>query len=176
MAKKITALDETTTISDEDLVPIVQGNDTKYTEVGNLSPTPKYCKATTTTDQTADTNYFVVLNDFRINTGNFTFQDGGIRIPAGINHIRLSGSVFLNNFPGGTNYLWTKIYRVRGQTSDHISGALNNSTATFISSSVPEVITNVQEGDIIKIMADSPRGGTIRVYGPNTWLMVEKID
>lgn len=138
--------------------------------------TPIYCKATITTTPTASSNYYVPLNDFRINTGNFTFQDGGIKIPSGITHVRISGSVFLNNFPGGTNYLWTKIYRVRGTTTDHISGSLNNSTASFISASVPEVITNVQEGDIIKLMADSPNGGKIRAYGPNTWLMVEKID
>lgn len=138
--------------------------------------TPIYCKATITTQPTVATNYYVPLNDFRINTGGFTLQDGGIKIPAGINHIRMSGSVFLNNFPGGQNYLWAKIYRVRGTTTDHISGSINNSTASFISSSVPEVITNVEEGDIIKLMADSPNGGQIRAYGPNTWLMVEKVD
>ena len=103
-------------------------------------------------------------------------ENGGIKIPSGINHVRISGSVFLNNFPGGQNYLWTKIYRRRGSTDDFISGVINNSTNTFISSSVPEVITNVQEGDIIRLMADSPNGGKIRAYATNTWLMVEKVD
>lgn len=174
---KISELTTTNTINDEDLIPIVQEEETKSATIGQILYSNKiYCKATVTTEQTASTNYYVVLNSFNVNTGDFTFQDGGIRIPAGINHIRMSGSVFLNNFPGGTNYLWAKIYRVRGTITDHISGSLNNSTATFISASVPEVITNVQEGDIIKIMADSPRGGTIRTYGPNTWLMIEKID
>lgn len=138
--------------------------------------TPIYCKATITNTPTASTNYYVPLNSIGITTGQFSLESGGIKIPSGINHVRISGSVFLNNFPGGTNYLWAKIYRVRGTITDHISGSLNNSTATFISSSVPEVITNVQEGDIIKLMADSPNGGTIRAYGSNTWLMVEKID
>ena len=158
-----------------DLVSAINENQGNI-EALDEKTTPVYCKATITTQPTVATNYYVPLNDFRINTGNFTFQDGGIKIPAGINHIRISGSVFLNNFPGGANYLWTKIYRVRGTTTDHISGSINNSTASFISSSVPEVITNVEEGDIIKLMADSPNGGQIRAYGPNTWLMVEKVD
>ena len=163
------------TVEKNDLVSAINENQGNI-EALDEKTTPIYCKATITTTPTAATNYYVPLNDFRINTGNFTFQDGGIKIPSGITHVRISGSVFLNNFPGGTNYLWTKIYRVRGTTTDHISGSLSNSTATFISASVPEVITNVEEGDIIKLMADSPNGGTIRAYGPNTWLMVEKID
>lgn len=152
--------------------------DSNMNEIKNAvnSLEAQYCIGTITTQPTVETNYYVPLNDFDINTGNFTFQDGGIKIPSGINHIKVSGSVFLNNFPGGTNYLWAKIYRVRGATNDLISGSLNNSTASFISASVPEVITNVQENDIIKLMADSPNGGTIRMHGSNTWLMVEKID
>ena len=138
--------------------------------------TPMYCRATITTEPTVTTNYYVTLNNIGINTGEFTLENGGIKIPSGINHVRISGSVFLNNFPGGQNYLWTKIYRRRGSTDDFISGVINNSTNTFISSSVPEVITNVQEGDIIRLMADSPNGGKIRAYATNTWLMVEKVD
>lgn len=36
MAKKITALNETTTISDEDLIPIVQNNETKIVSLVNM--------------------------------------------------------------------------------------------------------------------------------------------
>lgn len=138
--------------------------------------TPMYCRATITTEPTVTANYYITLNSIGINTGEFTLENGGIKIPSGINHIRISGSVFLNYFPGGTNYLWAKIYRVRGTTSNQVIGSINNSTSTFISASVPEVIIDVQEGDIIKLMADSPSGGTIRSNAINTWLMVEKID
>lgn len=138
--------------------------------------TPMYCRATITTEPTVTTNYYITLNSIGTTTGEFSLESGGIKIPSGINHIRVSGNVFLNNFPGGTNYLWSKIYRKRGTTYDFISGVINNSTASFISSPVPEVITNVQEGDVILLMADSPNGGTIRAYATNTWLMVEKVD
>ena len=44
-----------------------------------------------------------------------------------------------------------------------------------MSSSVPTRIIDVQEGDIIKIMADSGTGGTIRPWSENTWLCVERV-
>lgn len=172
---KISELNTTTSVNDEDLIPIVQSEETKSITISDFM-SRKYCRATITSEPTVTTNYYITLNSIVINTGEFTLENGGIKIPSGINHVRISGSVFLNNFPGGQNYLWAKIYRKRGSTEDFISGAINNSTNTFISSTIPEVITNVQEGDIIKLMADSPNGGKVRSYATNTWLMVEKVD
>lgn len=163
------------TVEKNDLVSAINENQGNI-EALDEKTTPMYCKATITTEVTSGSNYYVPLNDMVRLVGDFTLQDGGIRIPSGINHIKINGSVFLNNFPGGTNYLWTKIYRQRGTVSDMIGGVLSNSTATFVSACVPEVITNVQEGDIIKLMADSPNGGKVRPYNTNTWLYVEKVD
>ena len=176
MAKKITALDETTTINDENLVPIVQGNETKYVKVGTLSPTPMYCVATITTSPTISSNYYVPLNLISKINGDFSLQDGGIKIPSGVNHIRVSGSVFINNWPGGTNYLWGRIYRTRGTQNGAISGSITGTPSAYLSAPIPSSIIDVQEGDIIKLMADSGSGGTIRGYTENTWLMIEKID
>lgn len=163
------------TVEKNDLVSAINENQGNI-EALDEKTTPMYCRATITTEPTVTTNYYITLNSIGTTTGEFSLESGGIKIPSGINHVRISGSVFLNNFPGGQNYLWAKIYRKRGTTEDFISGAINNSTNTFISSTIPEVITNVEEGDIIKLMADSPNGGKVRSYATNTWLMVEKVD
>ena len=178
---KISELNQVSSLDGNEIIPLVSDNETKQASVDQIasytnSTIAKYCRATITTEPTVTTNYYITLDSIGTNTGEFTLENGGIKIPSGINHVRLSGSVFLNNFPGGTNYLWSKIYRKRGTTYDFISGVINNSTASFISAPIPEVITNVQEGDIIKLMADSPNGGKVRSYATNTWLMVEKVD
>ena len=138
--------------------------------------TPKYCIATITTTPTISSNYYVPLDLISKINGDFSLQDGGIKIPSGVNHIRVSGSVFINSWPGGASYLWARIYRTRGTQNGPISGSINGSPSSYISGSVPSSIIDVQEGDIIKLMADSGSGGTIRGYTENTWLMVEKID
>ena len=136
---------------------------------------PKYCVATITTAPTISSNYYVPLNSTPINEGYITLQNGGIKIPSGINRIRVSGSVFIDNWTAGIAYLWVKIYRIRGTDEFPISSSINGSPSSFMSSSVPTRIIDVQEGDIIKLMADSGAGGNIRPGAENTWLCVEKI-
>ena len=136
---------------------------------------PQYCVATITTAPTISSNYYVPLDATPINEGYFTLQNGGIRIHSGINRIRVSGSVFIDNWPAGAAYLWVRIFRIRGTQEVPISGSINGSPSAYMSSSVPTRIIDVQEGDIIKIMADSGAGGTIRPWSENTWLCVEKI-
>ena len=136
---------------------------------------PKYCVATITTTPTVSSNYYVPLDSTPINEGYFTLQNGGIKIPSGINRIRVSGSVFINDWPAGASYMWVIISRIRGTQVHYISSSINGSPSAYMSSSVPSTIIDVQEGDIIKIMADSGTGGTIRAGAGNTWLCVEKI-
>lgn len=136
----------------------------------------QWCVATITTSPTISSNYYVPLNLISKKNGDFSLQDGGIKIPTGVNHIKVSGNVFINNWPGGTNYLWARIYRTRGTQNGAISGSITGTPSAYLSAPIPSSIIDVQEGDIIKLMADSGSGGTIREYTDNTWLMVEKID
>lgn len=179
---KISELSSVQTITGADIIPVVSNNETKNatisqvaTYTNGLLPTPKYCVATITTAPTISSNYYVPLNSTPINEGYFTLQDGGIKIHSGINRIRVSGNVFVDGWPGGISYLWTKIYRIRGTQEHFISGGINGTPSAYISSSVPLTIIDVQEGDIIKIMADSGSGGNVRPGAENTWLCVEKI-
>jgi len=163
------------TVEKNNLVSAINENQGNI-EALDEKTTPKYCVATITTSPTISSNYYVPLNLIPIKKGDFSLQDGGIKIPSGVNHIRVSGSVFIDGWSGGDDYLWARIFRIRGTQNSHILGSLNGSTSGFISSSVPSSIVDVQEGDIIKLMADSVSGGTIRGNADNTWLCIEKID
>lgn len=138
--------------------------------VNNMEPS--WCVATITTKPTVSSEYFVPLNFIHTKQGNFTLQDGGIRIGSGINHIRVSACVFVENFYGGDAFLWARVYK----NNNMISTMLNSGGASYLSAGVPITITSVSEGDIIKLMADSGQGGTLRDTAINTWLCVEKID
>ena len=179
---KISELSSVQSIAGTDIIPVVSNDETKNatisqvaTYTNGLLPTPKYCVATITTAPTISSNYYVPLDTTPINEGYFTLQNGGIKIPSGITRIRVSGSVFVDNWPAGASYLWVRIIRERGAQEVSISGSINGSPSAYMSSSVPTRIIDVQEGDIIKIMADSGTGGTIRPWSENTWLCVEKI-
>ena len=75
----------------------------------NSAITPMYCKATTTTATSVTLGSNVELDDISSQTGEFTLQNNGIKIPSGINHIRVAGSVFLDDFSANGEYLWAKI-------------------------------------------------------------------
>ena len=167
-------LEELETEDKTDIVSAINENQGNI-EALDEKTTPKYCVATITTAPTISSNYYVPLDTTPINEGYFTLQDGGIRIHSGINRIRVSGSVFIDNWPAGIAYLWVKIIRKRGAQEISISGSINGSPSAYMSSSVPTRIIDVQEGDIIKLMADSGAGGNIRAGAENTWLCVEKI-
>ena len=179
---KISELSSVQNITGTDIIPVVSNDETKNatisqvaTYTNGLLPTPKYCVATITTAPTVSSNYYVPLDSTPINEGYFTLQNNGIKIPSGINRIRVSGSVFIDNWPAGASYMWVIISRIRGTQVHYISSSINGSPSAYMSGSVPSTIIDVQEGDIIKIMADSGTGGTIRPGAGNTWLCVEKI-
>ena len=171
------SIPEVNKVTADNMNEIKNGVNSLETSVDTLEArtAPKYCVATITTAPTISSNYYVPLDSTPINVVYFTLQNGGIKINSGINRIRVSGSVFIDNWPAGTAYLWAKIYRIRGTEEHPISSSINGSPSAFISSSVPSRIIDVQEGDIIKLMADSGAGGNIRPWTENTWLCVEKI-
>ena len=171
------SIPEVNKVTADNMNEIKNGVNSLETSVDALETrtTIKYCVATITTAPTISSNYYVPLDATPINEGYFALQNGGIKIPSGINRIRVSGSVFVDNWPAGASYLWVKIFRIRGTQEVHISGSINGSPSAYMSSSVPTRIIDVQEGDIIKIMADSGSGGNIRPWSENTWLCVERV-
>lgn len=133
---------------------------------------PQYCHATSSGEQVPTTNYYVQLSVFDRKNGNFTFENGGIRIGEGIHTIAVSGSIFIEGWTGGSTayYVWGRIYKNSGL----INGMINSGGAPFISCSLPSVIIPVSEGDVIKLMADNSAvnttGTKIRNGGANTYL------
>ena len=140
----------------------------------SIDKTPEYCVATinSTPAQTISSNYSVNLNKIVRANGNFTLFNGGIKVGEGIHHIRVSGGIFADNWPAGNKYLWGV---VRNGTVP-IGSCIASGGSGYLSSCIPSVIIEVQEGDVINLLADSPGGGTLRSGGSNTWLCVEKID
>lgn len=131
-----------------------------------------YIVATISAVQTISSNYKVNLNSIARSNGNFTLNNGAIKIGAGINHIRVSAGLFVDNWAGGGNYLWGQIKK-NGST---ISSCIVSGNSSYISSNIAGTIISVQEGDTITILADAGAGGNLRANAGNTWVCVEKID
>lgn len=167
-----TVVDNLNSTSAIDALSANQGRILKENQASN------YLLATITTTQTISSNYVVNLENVNNSQGNkFSLVNGKIKIGAGVNKIRVSGSVFIDAWPGIVgNYLWARIYKNYGNSnSDFISGAIFSSGSGYISGAVPPIIVNVQENDEISIMADSGSGGKLRTGRGNTWLLVEEV-
>lgn len=145
-------------------------------DVLETKTTLKYCVATTNSASTISANFYVPINTITQNEGGFTIQDGGIKIPAGVTRIRTSGSVFIDEWVGGNAYLWGKIVRWRGNSELGICNSIASGSSSYLSASIPSSVIDVQENDIIKLMADSGSGGKIRPYTDSTWICIEKVE
>ena len=137
-----------------------------------MNKQPQYCHATSTGTQTPTSNYYVTLGQFDRKVGNFTFENGGVKIGSGIHTIQVSGSVFIDGWNGGNtaDYVWGRIYK----NNNLMSGAINSTNSSYISCPIPAIIMPVSEGDVIKLMCDNSNsntsGTTIRNGGANTYL------
>lgn len=132
-----------------------------------------YLVATITNEQSLSSNYILSLNSVVEKYGDkLTLSNGKIVVGAGVNKIRVSGSIFVNS-PSGTGYVWGVIRKGFNHIGSNITYA--SSGTSFMSSSIPTNIVSVQEGDTIDLMADSTCGGTARTGRSNTWLYVEVI-
>lgn len=135
-----------------------------------------YCLATTTSSSSISSNFFVPINNIYGMHGNYSLEDGGIKIGAGINVIKVSGNIFIDENPTSPSYVWGKIWLIRGNQTTAIATTINSAgNCSFMSTPIPTSLIGVQEGDIIKLMADCGSGGKIRPYVENTWLFVEKV-
>lgn len=133
--------------------------------------TPSYCVATITSSQTIPGAFTINLNKIERSQGNFTLENGVIKIGSGISKVRVSGSIFVDGWAGGNNYSWGKIFK----NTNSVATVLASGTSSYISSPIPNTIIDVSEGDVIKLYADTP-SGNVRSGADNTWLCVEKVE
>jgi len=139
-----------------------------------------YAVATISSNQTAGSNYVVELNSIESTDNNmFSLSNGDIIIGAGVNTIRIGGAVFIEGLPS-YSYVWARIdIKDSNNQTKHqitcISNGFDNGTA-YTSAVLSERIIQVQQGDIIRLTADSPKGGTIRGNYNQTWVQVEKVN
>lgn len=179
---KISELTEASSVTGTDIVPIVNDIETKSATINQIAQytysvrPPEYCVASIDSAPSISSNFFVPLNYIYGKNGNFTLQDGGIKIGANINVVKVSGNCFIDNAPASPGYVWGKIYLIRGNQESIISTSINSvGNCNYMSTPIPVSLIGVQEGDIIKLMADGGSGGSIRGYSANTWLFVEKV-
>lgn len=133
--------------------------------------TPSYCVATITSSQTIPGAFTINLDKIERSQGNFALENGVIKIGSGISKVRVSGSIFVDGWAGGSNYLWGKIFK----NTNSVATVLVSGTSSYISSPIPNTIIDVSEGDVIKLYADTP-SGNVRSGADNTWLCVEKVE
>ena len=170
---KVSEMTEATSFDDGDYTMIVQANQNKKISKENLLKNPaEFIVVTISNSQTVTSNSQVEFDAITRKNGNFTLSNGAVVIGEGINHIRISGSIFVDNWAGSTNYLWATIRK----NNAAINSSINGGTSSYLSGSVPFSIIDVQENDVISLVADSPSGGNLRNGFSNTWLCVEKID
>lgn len=158
-------------------VPIINWDDDHFNVNGEITQyeqpfIPSYCVATITNSQSISSSYVVNLNQIERSQGNFTLENGYIKIGSGISKVRVSASIFVDSWSGGSSYLWGRIFK----NTDDVGNSIVSGPARYISSSIPSTIVDVSEGDNIKLMADSGSGGSLRTGANNTWLCVEKVE
>lgn len=135
--------------------------------------TKEFCVATISSSQSAGSGYVVNLDSISRKEGNFTLNNGKIKVGSGIHHIRASGSIFLDNWPGGNNYSWGVITH----NGLFFATSINSGTSSYLSTSIPTTIIAVNEGDEFALISDTyPIAADIRAGVSNTWLCIEKID
>lgn len=135
----------------------------------------KYIKATISAVQTISSDSLVNLNTLDGDTtdGAITLSNGTFVIGSGISMIEVSGGIFCQSVNGTSgNYIWQRIQK----NTTHISTNIGPATSHFISVVLPPVPVSVQQGDVIKMIADNTgSSGELRAGSANTYLMIKII-
>lgn len=132
----------------------------------------EYILVTISLSQTISSNYVINFNSVVDSYGDkLSLQNGKIVIGAGVNKIKVGGSLFAENFPSQVPYVWGIIKK----NSNEITTSINGTNGSYLSASVSPTIENVQQGDIISFLADSPNGGRLRAGRANTFMLVEVV-
>ena len=132
----------------------------------------EYILVTISSSQTISSNYVINFNSVVDSYGDkLSLQNGKIVIGAGVSKIKVSGTLFVEDFPSQAPYVWGIIRK----NSNQITTSINGTNGSFLSASVSPTIENVQQGDIISFIADGPNGGRLRAGKGNTFMLVEVV-
>lgn len=138
----------------------------------NLLKHVSYIIATISEAPTISSSYKVPLDLIIRKKGNLFLQDGYVEIGYDVSLISVSGSMFVDNWPGGSAYIWGQICK----NDVPVSGSINTGPGSFLSASIPPMIIKVTKGDKISMIADSPGGGSLRNGTYNTWLNIQVLE
>ncbi len=140
------------------------GTVTNYAQIGS-----DVAVATTSTASAGGSNKKITLNTLTKSAKGLSLSNGNLVVGYGIKKIKINASVFLDSATG-TGYLWTIVQK----NSNNVKGVLTPyAGGSYISSSIPDFILDVAQGDTISLVGDSSVGGTVRTGDGNTWLSAE---
>lgn len=135
-----------------------------------------YLVATSTGSITLTNEVDIPLTKVRSGGTKLTLENGKVKVGEGVSKVRVSGAIFLDikgSFVAG--YLWGRIVN----NGNHVSGSITPliSGMGFASSSIPSIITEVKENDLLFLNVDAAgASGTTRDGETTTWLLVEVIE
>lgn len=178
MGVKISELQEKTTISDDDVIAVVDATaGTKKMKMSLVQKSNNFACVTDTTHQkdytlTAWETKTLELNTLKNSHGSLlTSSNNGIKIGAGVSYVEICGIVKFANTPVANIYLQV----FKGDTQ--IISIDLDKTTTYNSASViiPNLIIDVTEGDILTIKFLSGTPGQYRIIQdfPNTFLQAK---
>lgn len=149
-------------------------NDNRFITNEDINPLKhvSYIIATISEAPTISSSYKVPLDLIIRKKGNLFLQDGYVEIGYDVSLISVSGSMFVDNWPGGSAYIWGQICK----NDVPVSGSINTGPGSFLSASIPPMIIKVTKGDKISMIADSPGGGSLRNGTYNTWLNIQVLE
>lgn len=149
-------------------------NDSRFATIEDINPLKhvSYIIATISEAPTISSSYKVPLDLIIRKKGNLFLQDGYVEIGYDVSLISVSGSMFVDNWPGGSYYLWGQICK----NDVPVSSSINTGPGSFLSVSIPPMIIKVTKGDKISMIADSPGGGSLRNGTYNTWLNIQVLE
>lgn len=135
----------------------------------------EYIAATANSNISVSGNTDILLTATKQSGTKLILENNKIKIGAGVSKVQVSGSVFIEITTQNNGYLWGRIVK----NSTHVSGSIVPllSGNAFVSSSIPSIIINVTEGDLLYLNVDAANiKGTVRTGDANTWLYVEVIE
>lgn len=165
-------LEELTTVDKTSIVNAINEHQGSIDTLDTRT-TPEYCVASLDSAITTGTNLIIPLNYFSQFKGNFTLSNNGIRIGAGINHVRLSAQISTYANDSDYKWFWTLIRKNGANIISRIDSASNTG---YLASNVGPIIEGVSEGDIITLVVDGKADMQVSKYSINTYLCIEKID
>jgi hypothetical protein len=165
-------LENLETIDKTDIVSAINEHQSSIDEL-DTKTTPEYCVASLDSAISTNTNTTIPLNYFSQFKGNFTLSNNGIRIGAGINHVKLSGQISTYADDSDYKWFWTIIRKNGNNVVSRVDSASNTG---YLASNVGPIIESVNEGDIITLVVDGKANMQVSKYTTNTYLCIEKID